>query len=435
MALSMTDCHLSSRSRYSRLSSTCDFDTDVVRINWADPQSHQLYPKAVAQCLQGLSDLTFQIYIEFLNHIETICFHIHAKLWQERTDMTVKMLLATTDNVNKEILIASKQHEQLMLNQEFTIEQQRHIMDDWQRLQLAIDAGQQSLASAFDEIKQDVEREHQKVQDIFDELFDVFHKVLSFQKSIKTKIFDLQSVLIYGGLLLATQYLTNGPRVIRARVSIFLILTLMCGMEFFLLRLSGVVFTTFTLARDFYVQSLTLIGLDPSLRLLAGDWDDETALIRKVITWNRFIFIGCALYIYIRCYWSFKDPQAQLVEAVTQKLNTLHAMIEDRLVEDTGYYSQSTDLVDLDSSQGTSKSSWIGTWFGSSTSSTASSLKARKRTDRFFKRGTYLEEKYVKSHLGDVPEVQYLLSTENTEQFLHRLYNNALVSKIETVST
>eukprot|EP01055_Gregarina_sp_Pseudo9_P005370 Gregarina_sp_Pseudo_9__5369@NODE_649_length_2425_cov_15_863789_g612_i0_p1_GENE_NODE_649_length_2425_cov_15_863789_g612_i0NODE_649_length_2425_cov_15_863789_g612_i0_p1_ORF_typecomplete_len506_score69_76DUF148/PF02520_17/9e03DUF148/PF02520_17/0_07DUF148/PF02520_17/1_2e03_NODE_649_length_2425_cov_15_863789_g612_i02321749 len=436
MALAMTNCHLASRTRFARLSNSCEFEQDLMNIDWKGSKNVQKYPALVAQCIEGLPDLHFQIYIEFLNHVEAICFHIHAKLWQDRTDLAVRNLLKTTDNVNKEMLLASKQQERLMSNQELTINQQQLIIEDWNRLQVAIDAGQQSLAVAFDEIKHDVEKEHQRVQDIFDELFDVFHRVLQFQKSIKTKIFDLQSILIYGGLLVATQYLTNAPRVIRSRTSIFLVFTGMCAAEFALLRFSKIIFISFVTALDLLAKASEALGMAghgfPASALSSSKHDDELSLIRRLIVWNRLLFVAFAVYIYIKSYWSFKDPQLQLVETVTEKLNNLHAIIEDRLTDDSMFYSQTTDVANVDSSQATSSSSsWFSNWFGRSTS--VSTLQPRKRTDR--PRRNDFEQRYIFQRAPESSDVHYLLATENSDEFLNRLYKNALISKLETVAS
>eukprot|EP01056_Protomagalhaensia_sp_Gyna25_P003964 Protomagalhaensia_sp_Gyna_25__3963@NODE_356_length_3753_cov_20_164243_g275_i0_p1_GENE_NODE_356_length_3753_cov_20_164243_g275_i0NODE_356_length_3753_cov_20_164243_g275_i0_p1_ORF_typecomplete_len238_score25_61DUF1673/PF07895_11/0_29_NODE_356_length_3753_cov_20_164243_g275_i024193132 len=229
----------------------------------------------------------------------------------------------------------------MISNQEETLQQQQIILADWSKLHNAIDIGQRSLAESFHEIKQDVERGHQRFQDFFDELFDVFHRILQFQKSVKAKVFDLQSILVYGALLVLTQYLTNAQRVHQCRTVLFssrttsesdhgsvLVFTVMCITEFSIVRASTFLYVVvagiFRLA-DAIIEVFG--GPQTISHYMVSKYDDESSVTRALISWTRITFIATALYVYVRAYMTYRDPQLQLVEAMSEKLSCLQVSV------------------------------------------------------------------------------------------------------------
>eukprot|EP01057_Protomagalhaensia_wolfi_P004850 Protomagalhaensia_wolfi_Nauph_80__4849@NODE_507_length_2413_cov_11_655013_g377_i0_p1_GENE_NODE_507_length_2413_cov_11_655013_g377_i0NODE_507_length_2413_cov_11_655013_g377_i0_p1_ORF_typecomplete_len405_score59_28Tht1/PF04163_12/0_00011Apolipoprotein/PF01442_18/0_091Apolipoprotein/PF01442_18/7_6e03Nup88/PF10168_9/0_02460KD_IMP/PF02096_20/12_NODE_507_length_2413_cov_11_655013_g377_i0401215 len=382
MALLMADCHLASRDIQQSLSTTCSFPI-LRNIDWHVPTAVEDFEYTVIECLKGLTDMNFGVYISFLNHIEVICFHIHAKLWQDRAEHTVQQLIKTTDNVQQGIVKAAHNQERMISNQEETLQQQQIIMADWSKLQTTIDVGQRSLAESFHEIKQDVEQGHQRFQDFFDELFDVFHRVLQFQKSVKAKIFDLQSILVYGGLLVLTQYLTNGQRVHQCRTILFSIFTVMCITEFCIVRASTFLYVVVAGILRLVDALIEAFGGPQTIsHYMVSKYDDESSVTRALISWTRIAFIGAAIYIYVRAYMTYRDPQLQLVEAMSEKLSCLQAMIEDRLVDDLVSSQPSTTDLAM-TSQSSRSPGGCGGWFsGFKRMSTVTTLENRKRTDR-----------------------------------------------------
>eukprot|EP01054_Gregarina_sp_Poly1_P003937 Gregarina_sp_Poly_1__3936@NODE_2181_length_2539_cov_69_758900_g1406_i0_p1_GENE_NODE_2181_length_2539_cov_69_758900_g1406_i0NODE_2181_length_2539_cov_69_758900_g1406_i0_p1_ORF_typecomplete_len188_score20_94UNC93/PF05978_16/0_072DUF1673/PF07895_11/1_1Wzy_C/PF04932_15/5_3_NODE_2181_length_2539_cov_69_758900_g1406_i012921855 len=178
------------------------------------------------------------------------------------------------------------------------------------------------------------------------------------------------------------QYLTNSPRVLRSRTSIFLLFTLMFITEFLLLRFSRILYLAVTAVLRVAEATLAWMGSAHYLVRTLRKFEDETSVTRQLVVWNRCLFIGVALVVYVRSYCRFRDPQIQLVETVTEKLNTLHSIIEGHLGDDS--LSQRTSQMELSSSQttvgGESSSRWFKPWFGRT--STVSSLQSRKHTDK-----------------------------------------------------
>eukprot|EP01056_Protomagalhaensia_sp_Gyna25_P003963 Protomagalhaensia_sp_Gyna_25__3962@NODE_356_length_3753_cov_20_164243_g275_i0_p3_GENE_NODE_356_length_3753_cov_20_164243_g275_i0NODE_356_length_3753_cov_20_164243_g275_i0_p3_ORF_typecomplete_len143_score18_40DUF4701/PF15773_5/0_23_NODE_356_length_3753_cov_20_164243_g275_i032753703 len=70
MALLMADCHLASRTLEQSLSTTCSFPI-LKNIDWHVPTALEDFEYTVIECLKGLTDMNFGVYISFLNHIGT----------------------------------------------------------------------------------------------------------------------------------------------------------------------------------------------------------------------------------------------------------------------------------------------------------------------------------------------------------------------------
>lgn len=51
---------------------------------------HEEIMTILKSCQHHQSDLAFQVYIQFFNHLDNICFFLHSQVWQEKTDDTVR---------------------------------------------------------------------------------------------------------------------------------------------------------------------------------------------------------------------------------------------------------------------------------------------------------------------------------------------------------
>lgn len=151
LALTLTKCHYSIRLRGFPSPSACPLDdafkeitqqqqrkaTSIETVSRHPGDDHQQEDNPVEspvvrmiaqKCLGGLSESAFEVYIQFFNHIDNICFYMQSTLWQEKTEETVNRLVSISGDVVNKLNEANRQNALLVQQQRVALEHQKQLL-------------------------------------------------------------------------------------------------------------------------------------------------------------------------------------------------------------------------------------------------------------------------------------------------------------------
>lgn len=283
IAILLTECHYNRRMH--------GFPTKAEGCNMECVQERG----CLSQCLQRLSDFAFQIYTQFYNHIDSVCFYLQSHLWQTQTERSVNSLVDAATYVSGQLEDINATHVAMLEEQK---EQQKQILRQSRRIKQVMGESTKLLHARITVLSDNF-------MITYGELSETVNRALILIELIKDMIHYVYSVvgythrvLTYFILCLFCLWVTTKRRR-AARGPLLALVTVQCVGEALLQTSLRIVFT--------YYPCYSLI-----------------LITTYYVYITRFLSLCVSIYIIIKSHISFKEPLEmclERLESVIKRIN------------------------------------------------------------------------------------------------------------------
>eukprot|EP00923_Selenidium_pygospionis_P006944 GHVN01011943.1.p1 GENE.GHVN01011943.1~~GHVN01011943.1.p1 ORF type:complete len:554 (-),score=135.64 GHVN01011943.1:212-1873(-) len=262
----------------------------------------------VDMCLPHLSESAFEVYIQFFNHLDSICFYLTSSAWQSSTEATVNRLALTSTSLATQLEQAGERQQKMLDSQSKANQLQTEMIEKSITLREAISNGKIELSELMGVMRDEVVEEQRKIKESFDGVFKVFYKVLDIHRYISARIADFSTSLLYTTLVVLTYYLTTTGSTIGSRLGLYAIWTIMAMGEAAINKL--------TLTSLYSLTSLTSLTANGKVT----DQDILSDKIDEIVDLWRYTFLSMGFVMYFSNWYRYKDPKCEMIRALSENV-------------------------------------------------------------------------------------------------------------------
>lgn len=219
----------------SRLQESCKQLTDIEQSRLAVAFSNCHFEKSglmtypcseedsIEECTVEMakSVLAFNTYTEFYTHTYDICFYLQSKVWQQKTQNTIRKLSSTSKEVASQLEDSLSNQRQVLKGQKSSLENQQEMLKNEVYLKNALKKSADSAKEAFHDMKTATTQQKALLMETFDSLFKGVDRITKLQSMLLGEFMTLHSLGFYLVSILACYIITSAPRTSAARLWLF----------------------------------------------------------------------------------------------------------------------------------------------------------------------------------------------------------------------
>ena len=217
MAIAFANCHLSKSALETY---PCDDD------------------QTIEECTKDMAKnvLAFNTYTEFYTHTSDICFYLHSKIWQKRTEETVNRLTTSSKEVADQLEVSLANQQKVLESQKNSLLNQDQMMENEVYLKNALKSSAENAKEAFLDMKKATAEQKAVLMQTFDSLFKGVDRITKLQSMLLGEFMTLHSLGFYLVSILACYIITSAPRTAASRLWLFIVLTIHILIERIIVR-------------------------------------------------------------------------------------------------------------------------------------------------------------------------------------------------------